>query len=443
MHLHKPHLRSSGSQPSTDLDSRSGQRREPDRPPRRPRVTFRPSAVFTWLFVTLVMVTGPLQLAVPDQGSSAYFSAAGLGGLAVVGALIVAELRRARRMAQAGLDVERVEVGLLRARTVATGEVSTPGGLRRVSWAGPLTLAATAAVLAAAGGLLLLSGSHGFRLLAASALFSAIGIASLAIADLIPAPGSPGSQLIFARAWRRSGRRDTALAPTARAGVISGWALIVAGFVLVTFVSLAGLWVGLIGAAVVAGSRLMLAGARTRERLTGLRATDVMSAAPPEVSSFATAGVAFSDVALPSRADLLIVRDPDGSLGGIVSTQALAAVPGDDRELVRVRRLAIAAGNIPIVGPDEPMEQVLEQLAARPLAGVALVVDEAAVESFAGVPQVVGIITPADVARTVSLMDAANPGRRGGGPKRPGGFGGSGGSGGDTGNPWARKNPFG
>ncbi len=375
---------------------------------RRPRITFRPIAALGWLFVTFVLATGPLQLAVPDQSGSAYFSAAGLGGLAVLGAVLAADLRRARSMALAGQTVERIEVGLLRGRVVASGEVETPQGLRRISWAGPAVLVASALGLAAAGGLLLLASSLGFHLLGATALITAAGVAALGLSELLPAPGSPGSQLVFARAWRRSGRRDTAVVSAARAGVGSGWALIAAGVALILFVSLAGIWLILIGGMAIAGSRLTLAGAQTRQRLAGLRATDLMSAPPPEVSSFATAGAAFTDVALPSRADVLIVREPDGSFGGLVAVQALAAVPGDDRESVRVRRLAIPPAAIARVSPSEPVEQVLDIIAAHPGIGIAVVIDDNAGLEGHGV-EVVGIITPVDLTRTLSLLNAANP----------------------------------
>ena len=95
---------------------------------RRPRITLRPSAVFGWLLVTFILASGPLQYAVADQSGSAYFSAGALGGLAVVGALLGAELRRARQLVRAGVTVDRVELGLLRARAIATG--SSPSSPR-------------------------------------------------------------------------------------------------------------------------------------------------------------------------------------------------------------------------------------------------------------------------------------------------------------------------
>jgi CBS domain-containing protein len=378
---------------------------------RRPRIAFRPIAVLGWLFVTFVLATGPLQLAVPHQSGSAYFSAAALGGLAVLGAVLAADLRRARSMTRVGLKVERIEVGLLRGRVVATGEVTTPQGLRRVSWAGPAVLAASAIVLAALGGLFLLGSSSGFHLLGAAALTTAVGVAALGVAELLPAPGSPGSQLVFARAWRRTGQRDTAVLSAARAGIGSGWALIAAGVALVLFVSLAGIWLMLIGGLAIGGSRLTLASARARQRLAGLRASDVMSAPPPEVSSFATVGSAFTEVALPSRADVLIVRETDGSFGGVVPVQALAAVPGDDRETVRVRRFATGPGAVATVSPAEPVERVLDLIAAHPGVPFAVVIDKQ-VDAGNHAGQVVGIVTPTDLARTVALLTAANPPRK-------------------------------
>jgi hypothetical protein len=378
---------------------------------RRPKITFRPIAALGWLFVTFVLATGPLQLAVAGQSGSAYFSAAGLGGLAVLGAVLAADLRRARSMTMAGQTVERIEVGLLRGRVVATGEVGTPQGLRRISWAGPAVLVASALGLAAAGGLLLLASSLGFHLLGATALITAAGIAALGLSELLPAPGSPGSQLVFARAWRRSGRRDTAVVSTARAGVGSGWALIAGGIALTLLVSLAGIWLILIGGVAIAGSRLTLAGAQTRQRLAGLRVSDVMSAPPPEVSAFSTAGDAFTEVALPNRADMLIVRDTDGTFGGIVAVQALAAVPGDDRETVRVRRLAIPPGAIATVSPTDPVEQVLDAIASHPGVGLAVVIADSgdAADTGHGTGLIAGIVTPMDLTRALSLLGAANP----------------------------------
>ncbi len=418
--LHK--TSSSAASGTTPTDSST-----PEAPYRRPPVRFRGSAVLGWVFVLVVLATGPLERWVPEQSGSAYFSAAGLGALAVLGAITVAELRRARAMARAGLRLDRIEMGFMRGRVFTADEPQTPRDLRRISWAGPLVLAAAGVLLAAIGGLFSLASSPGLQLLTATALFSAIGVGSLALAELLPAPGSPGSQLIFARAWKRTGQRGTAVLPTAKAGLATGWALLFGGFAIVLLLSFAGLWVMFIGATVIAGSKITLAGARTREQLSGVHARDVMSAAPPEVSAFATAEVAFADVALPSRADVLVVRETDGSFGGIVPVARLAAVPGDDRAEVRVRRLAVPPDQIATVTADQPMEAVLEALARHPLAGVALVTAPEGAPADAQAlqlpvvrgPRFIGIITPADVTRTLSLMQASRPGRRAGAPGNP------------------------
>jgi CBS domain-containing protein len=101
---------------------------------------------------------------------------------------------------------------------------------------------------------------------------------------------------------------------------------------------------------------------------------------------------------------VLVVREPDGSFGGIVTARALAAVPADDRELIRVRRLVIAPSDLPTVTSVEPIERVLELMAQHPLAGVAIVRSDDAPEHIAGV------ITPADIAHTLELLAAANLG---------------------------------
>lgn len=409
MNLSKPH------HPAPDTPEHGSGQHSPQLPGhpafsgayRRPRIAIRPMAALGWLLLTFILSTGPLQWAVSGQSGRAYFSAAALGGLAVMGGLLVAELRRARAMTMAGIKVDRVELGLLRGRTVSTGEVQSPSDLRRVSWAGPRAMAASAVLLAAAGGLLAIGSSAGLSLLGAAALVSAVAMALLAISDLLPAPGTPGSGLIFARSWRRSGRKETGLVATSRAGVVSGWFLVVAGFLTVALVSFGGLWLILIGTFVIGGSRLMLAGARTREQLAGLHVKDVMSPAPPEVSSFATAELAFTGIALPSRAGVLVVREPDGSFGGIVSAASLAAVPADDRDEIRVRRLAVPPSALATVTAGEPIERVLEQMTAHPAGGLAIVFDEPSGDTDRPHLTVVGVVTASDLAHTVELINAA------------------------------------
>ena len=116
-------------------------------------------------------------------------------------------------------------------------------------------------------------------------------------------------------------------------------------------------------------------------------------------------------MALPSRADVLIVRDTDGSFGGIVPTQVLAAVPGDDRETVRVRRLAIPPSAIATVSPAEPVEKVLDAIAAHPGIGLAVVIaDDDGPGGLGGQrAEVVGIITPADLTRTSRCSRRPSP----------------------------------
>lgn len=423
MHLSKPHHRP--HQEHEQGSTLSGPHRAGGQLPtgeryRRPRISLRPMAALGWLFITFILATGPLQLVVSDQSGRAYFSAAALGGLAVMGALLTAELRRAKAMTKVGLKVEAVEIGFLRGRVISTGDVTTPRDLRRVTWAGLIGLGLAAAALGAVGGLLTLGSSAGLTLLGAAAWMSAIAIAALMFFDLLPAPGTPGSQLIFARSWRRSGQRESGLGATARAGVFSGWFLVVAGFVLVALVSFAGLWLILVGSLIIGASRLMLMGARTRERLAGLRVSDVMSPAPPEVSSFATAEVAFTDIALPSRASVLIVREPDGSFGGVVSAAALAAVPGDDRVEMRVRPLAIPPSALATVSASEPIERALEQMAAHPAAGLAIVFDEPSGDLDNPHLNVIGTVSAVDLARTVELLTAA--GGKGRKASRTGGY---------------------
>jgi hypothetical protein len=229
------------------------------------------------------------------------------------------------------------------------------------------------------------------------------------LAELLPRPGAPGGQLIAARAWRRTGDRSAAELATARAGVRAGWTVgIVAGLATVLLSPLA-IWLLPVAFITVLTSRAALAGATLRHQVSSVSVRDVMTPAPPSTLAWSTVDSALA--ALPTigpRPPALMVQDVDGVWAGVVPVPVLLAVPGDDRDTARVRQIMVARDQIATVPLTATVEEALDQLTARPMAGLVLVMDEL---------QVAGLLTAFDIARLGGMQTPAQPAQPTQGPQ--------------------------
>ncbi|WP_163553788.1 peptidase M50 [Candidatus Frankia alpina] len=231
--------------------------------------------------------------------------------------------------------------------------------------------------------------------------------------DALPSPRSSGGRLIAARVLRRTGSRERAEQAVARAGVISGWSLIAVGAASVFAVGFVGLWAVLLGWLALGASRLAQSQQRTYAALAGLVARDVMSPAPPMLSSWSTVDDALDDVVLPARRALFGVEDFDGSLAGVALLRDLAAVPMDDRGLARVNRVLVPLSMVATAAPDDAVADLPARLLERPAAGCVVVVEPAA----DGSPRMVGTVGPVEFGQAIETAPLRG---RGAGPVRPG-----------------------
>ncbi|SNQ47045.1 conserved membrane hypothetical protein [Frankia canadensis] len=443
-----------------------------------PPIAVRPGFAVSVAVVTVLLGALTLPATVPDRPGFAYLSGGliGAGLLALI--LVGADLMRARAARRAGLTVVGITLGAFGSRlSVAAGE--RMAGWSRAGGAGSATLDRRAggssapsrdqeirglaagvdlvppppagrstgfgagttadgdvagaeavraeagmaraglAVTALAGAVLVTLGalSPGGTLALAGQVALWVGTFALLVTavDALPSPRSAGGRLIADRVLRRTGSRERAERAVARAGVASGWALILIGAAGVFVVGFVALWAALLGWLALGASRLAQSQQRTQAALAGLAARDVMAPAPPALSSWSTVDDALRDVVLPSRQAVFGVADFDGSLAGVALLRDLAAVPMDDRGLARVNRVLVPLSMVATAAPQDPLAELPGRLVERPAAGCVVVVEP----TGDGGVRMVGTVGPVELSQAIETA----PLRGGGaGPMRPGSF---------------------
>ena len=376
----------------------------------------------------------------PGWSALGYLAATAVLVIGFLASLIVHELAHAVVARNHGAPAGEIRIGFFGGAVHGRHEYATPRGLWRAAAAGP----ASSLVLAAAcvGVTLGLAGLDAGRLLVVVFTGLAWINAVLAIFNLLPGAGMDGGRLVQALAWARSGDRARGAVTAARTGQFAGALLIAGGVATLAFGYLGGIWLGLIGLAMLASSRAQAREVLAITAMAGLRVRDVVpgpgsAAAIPgwqTVRSFLDGGVqagstvagstvAGSTVAGSTVADGTVadgtpslaasgatafpLRDFEGHAAGLLTLSQLALVPADRWDRLRLIDVATPLGQVVTTTVDEPMGQLLARLSIRPATPAALhTAGHALVIAHDGTPA--GVLTPDDFRRAGQLGQLAD-----------------------------------
>ena len=371
----------------------------------------------------------------PGWSALGYLAATAVLVIGFLASLIVHELAHAVVARNHGAPAGEIRIGFFGGAVHGRHEYATPRGLWRAAAAGP----ASSLVLAAAcvGVTLGLAGLDAGRLLVVVFTGLAWINAVLAIFNLLPGAGMDGGRLVQALAWAQSGDRARGAVTAARTGQFAGALLIAGGVATLAFGYLGGIWLGLIGLAMLASSRAQAREVLAITAMAGLRVRDVVpgpgsAAAIPgwqTVRSFLDGGVqagstvAGSTVADSTVADSTVadgtpslaasgatafpLRDFEGHAAGLLTLSQLALVPADRWDRLRLIDVATPLGQVVTTTVDEPMGQLLARLSIRPATPAALhTAGHALVIADDGTPA--GVLTPDDFRRAGQLGQLAD-----------------------------------
>ncbi len=354
--------------------------------------------VILWLFTWSLASTLPG--AVKGYSPGAYWLAGVCGALVLLASLLAHELAHAIVARRAGVAVGSVTLWLFGGVTTLGGEAKTPKAAFRIAIAGPATSLALAAIF---GGLVV--ALHTVR-----AAPIVIGVASwLAVINLLLGlfnllPGAPldGGRVLRAVLWRRHGDSVRAGIGAAHAGRVVAFILI--GLGLAEFVAgglVGGVWLAFIGWFIFAASREEETRITTQQMFVGVRVADAMTARPHTAPGWITVDDFIQRYVLGDRHSAYPVADRGGSIVGLVTLRQLRDVVPARRAFTSVGEIALPLDAVPTAAPQEPLTALLERMTPAGPHSRALVLEGG---------QVVGIVTPTDIARLIDVYRLAQPG---------------------------------
>lgn len=332
-----------------------------------------------------------LPQAYPGRAPVLYW-AVGLGASVVfVASLLAHELAHAVVARRNGVAVDDIVLWLLGGVARMKSEASTPAAELRIAGVGPLVSLLLGGLFVLGTWLFAMASVPGI-LVEAVAWLAGINLL-LAVFNALPAAPLDGGRLLHSFLWWRTGDRMRATAGASAAGRFLGFLLVVLGFALfLRRGGFGGLWLAMIGwfllwAATAEGRQAQLRGA-----LAGVPVRDAMTRDPLTVPAALTVAGLLTDPLYRYRHSAFPVTGADGSPVGLITLDSARQTPGGNSGTVTVAEVMVPLAQATVASPDEPLADLLPRMESDAAHRV-LVVDEG---------ELVGILSPADVDRTVA-----------------------------------------
>ncbi|WP_269859102.1 site-2 protease family protein [Streptomyces sp. RPT161] len=348
-----------------------------------------------WSVLVLVVLLGyglgrgTIPALAPGRGTGVYTLAALLGALALLASLLLHESAHAVMARRRGVAVEDMTLWALGGVT-RIGRAETPRAMLVISGCGPLASLLLAGV--GIGGALAVRAALGWNVAAAVLFWLGWANALLAGFNLLPAAPLDGGRIVQALLWGRTGDRERAERAAGRSGQVVGMLLVGFGVVSFFYGSATGLWLALIGFFLSGTAGAEAQRATLSAALHGVPMSRAMSAPVVTSPEWLTVSRFLDETESQRRHSVIPLLDFDGRPSGLVTLRQLAAVPGPQRDQVRLRDVATPLSRCTVATPDEALLDVLSRVSGPPRI---LVVDGG---------HLVGIVTAHDISRLTHLL---------------------------------------
>lgn len=332
---------------------------------------------------------GLLPAQFPGEPTWAYITAAVVATILFVLSLLAHEVGHAVVATHNGIEVDGITLWLLGGVARLRGDSPDPGTDFRIAAVGPLISLVIGLAFAALG--LAIGGVAPDLVMGVVSYLALINIL-LAVFNLVPAAPLDGGRILRSALWAWRGDKLQAQVWSARAGRVFGMLLAALGLILL-FQTGTGLWWILIGLFIVTMASAEENHARTGAVLAGLRVRDIMTPNPYTADPHLGVDEFVRDVAMARRHSAFPLLDADGEIEGLITLNRVRALPQDRREDTAIGEIACPADEVPIMAPDDLASELLGEL-GRCADGRALVMENG---------RLVGIVSPSDVSRAISL----------------------------------------
>jgi Zn-dependent protease/predicted transcriptional regulator len=362
------------------------------------RIGINWSVLLIFALIVAGLAAGRFPLVAPDRSGTAHLLAALVAALLFFGSLLAHELSHAIVAQRNGIEVEGITLWMFGGVAKLEGEAASPGAELRIAGVGPLV----SLVLGALFGLLwwVTGELLGDGLTREVLQWLAVINVALAIFNLAPAAPLDGGRILRALLWWRRGDRTSAAVTAARAGRLFGFLLVGLGVAQLLLVpGFGGLWLVLIGFFIANAAAAEGSYAQVQAGLSGLRVADVMTPTPLVLPQHLNVEQAVDAYLLPNRFSTFPVVTPDGRPLGLVTLQRIKQVPREQWPVTSIQRVATPLEQLPIATPFEPLLEVLRRVQRSDESRVLVVHDG----------QVVGIVSPTDIARVLDRAPLRQP----------------------------------
>jgi Zn-dependent protease len=350
------------------------------------RVFGIPVGVSWTLLLVVGLLTYDLAVGLPGGPTVGAVAVAGVAAVIFFASVLLHELAHSVVARRYGLRIDGITLWLLGGVSRLEGEVPSAKAEFRIAIAGPATSAGLALGFA---GLALAGGGLGLPAVVTSALaWLALINGVVAVFNLAPAAPLDGGRVLGAALWAHHHDADRAKLGAARAGRVFGWILIAFGFAtLLGGAGVFGLWPALLGWFVLTLADAEARYYRLRLAARGRTVREVMTPVTAGLPGWLTVD-GFLDHLGPDGTGAFLVDRWEGGPGGLVTADALRAVPPEARGHTRVLDVATSTATLAVADPGEDVVTAWSR-ATGPTP--ALLVREGG--------RVVGVVKPDDLRR--------------------------------------------
>ena len=353
------------------------------------------SLIFIFALVTWSLATATLPQLAPGHGATAYLGFAIAGAILFYVSLLAHELSHALVARRNGVKVEGITLWLFGGVSRLEGEPGSARSEALIAGVGPLTSFGVAAVSAGATAL-----SSSNDLLQALLGWLAFINVVLGLFNLVPAFPLDGGRLLSAVLWWRSGSRQRGVHNAVRVGRVFAFLMIGAG-VLELFAGQAinGIWLAFVGWFLLSAAASEEAGTTVRAALRSVPVSAAMTAPVVTLPDWVTVETFLDSVAPNHSFTTYPIHDAAGSLTGVVRLSDLVRMPASERGNRHLRDVARPIAEVPVSNPREDLSALIQRIGGA--------IDQRVLVFDGG--QLVGIVSPADVARVLAVRQALGP----------------------------------
>src|SRR5260370_1496372 len=359
------------------------------------------SLVFVFALITWTIATEVLPIDVPGQGALAYWVAGVAGSIAFYACLLAHELAHALVARRYGVKVGGITLWLFGGVSRLDGDRPSAGAEGLIAGVGPLTSLAVALIA------FLLAQLPFPSLVADLFLWLAFVNVALAVFNLVPAFPLDGGRLLSSFFWWRSGSRQRGVHRAVQIGRVFAYLMIAFGvFELFTGAVLNGIWIAFVGWFLLSAGSSEDTGAAVRGLLRSVPASAAMSSPVVPFPDCLTVTQFLESIPPQHAFTTYPIHAPSGTLTGIVRLGDLVRMPAAARAPERLIDRARPITEVLTTQPDEDLGGLIQRVVAK-LDLRVLVFDKG---------QLVGIVSPVDVARLLAVRQSLGGARPAPGP---------------------------